>query len=101
MLPETIQFKHQVFCIDCHPTLPIVASSLISGHVHIDNYSSSTSSKLKAHKSAARSISFTTDGEYLVSGSSDKSLAVISTDSTKVVFRIKNAHKYDELTILC
>eukprot|EP01105_Mastigella_eilhardi_P027291 TRINITY_DN8346_c0_g1_i1.p1 TRINITY_DN8346_c0_g1~~TRINITY_DN8346_c0_g1_i1.p1 ORF type:complete len:482 (-),score=162.94 TRINITY_DN8346_c0_g1_i1:139-1584(-) len=96
-VPPEIAFDDlAVFDIGFSPVDEVLAVGLVDGNVKMFGYSLEENRELlscRAHTAACRCLTFTPDGKYLLSGSSDKSLCVMDVNTGHVVFSIKNAHK--------
>lgn len=83
--------------VDFHPTEPLLATSLITGHLYIHNYTKEATEQkhsLVAHDQEApcRAVCFTLDGKMAVTGSLDKSILAVDVSTGKARARKRDAH---------
>ncbi|EDQ92783.1 uncharacterized protein MONBRDRAFT_21907 [Monosiga brevicollis MX1] len=91
-----LQFEDEVFDVAFHPSTPIVASGLISGDIFLHNYGPAHELKaqIEGHDAACRCLSFSDDGAYLFSASSDKSLQVVDVATGVALYKQSRAHDH-------
>jgi len=115
----TIKLKSQPFCLDVHPSRPLLTAGLVTGQVKLYEWmrgggtegeeeeedealSKYMSKKPKAttsvrwsaqpHKEACRAAMFSTDGESLFSAGGDCSLQRRDIETNKPIWRKREAH---------
>jgi len=94
--PSDITLDQHIFDLCFHPSQDLVATGLISGEVKLFRYSLERNDQLshwKLHHAACRTVDFSCDGKYLLSGSSDCSVRVIDVDTCKEVHCESSAHE--------
>eukprot|EP00922_Rhytidocystis_sp_ex-Travisia-forbesii_P000652 GHVS01000969.1.p1 GENE.GHVS01000969.1~~GHVS01000969.1.p1 ORF type:complete len:113 (+),score=23.47 GHVS01000969.1:141-479(+) len=88
-----VDTAQHVFDLSFHPTRPLLAATLVTGHVNIYRHggeggaaSSELSQKLRPHKTSCRTARFLSD-ELMVSGSKNGGLTVTNLSSAASVWR--------------
>ncbi|KAL6076827.1 WD domain repeat-containing protein 55 [Balamuthia mandrillaris] len=93
-----IQLMEEIQCSDMsfHPQQDLLALGLIDNSVQIYAYSAegtaSCIQQYNHHNGPVRCLSFSEEGKFLFTGSSDCSLAAIDATTGKIVFQKANAH---------
>eukprot|EP00058_Branchiostoma_floridae_P012884 XP_002598372.1 hypothetical protein BRAFLDRAFT_69729 [Branchiostoma floridae] len=94
-IPPDITFEDLVVDINFHPSKPLIAAGIITGDVTLHSYASSANTLVrtfKHHKKATRAVSFSKDGNSLITSSKDKSLQVVDVETGKVSQCFSQAH---------
>ncbi|KAJ2489699.1 WD domain repeat-containing protein 55 [Coemansia sp. RSA 2050] len=93
--PKSLKFKEPVIDVAFSPTSDLVASSLITGHIFIHQYSLSGNTRqhrLKPHRKSCRSLCFSGDGLSLYTASKDKSWQSLDVATGAELTRVEEAH---------
>ncbi|KAJ1900711.1 WD domain repeat-containing protein 55 [Coemansia sp. S17] len=93
--PKSLKFKEPVIDVAFSPTSDLVASSLITGHVFIHQYSltgNTRQHRLKPHRKSCRSLCFAGDGLSLYTASKDKSWQSLDITTGAELTRVEEAH---------
>ncbi|KAJ2875431.1 WD domain repeat-containing protein 55 [Coemansia aciculifera] len=93
--PKSLKFKEPVIDVAFSPTSDLVASSLITGHVFIHQYSLTSNTRqhrLKPHRKSCRSLCFGGDGLSLYTASKDKSWQSLDVTTGAELTRVEEAH---------
>ncbi|KAJ2812782.1 WD domain repeat-containing protein 55 [Coemansia furcata] len=93
--PKSLKFKEPVIDVAFSPTSDLVASSLITGHIFIHQYSltgNTRQHRLKPHRKSCRSLCFSGDGLSLYTASKDKSWQSLDVTTGAELSRIEEAH---------
>ncbi|VAH09668.1 unnamed protein product [Triticum turgidum subsp. durum] len=87
------------FDLSFHPSAPLVATSLITGELHMFRYADGLPlerySRLfvaKPHKDSCRAVRFVDSGTAILTGSADMSIVASDVETGKVIARLDNAH---------
>ncbi|KAL1916058.1 uncharacterized protein VTP21DRAFT_6062 [Calcarisporiella thermophila] len=103
IIPPPLEFENHVFDIALHPSQDIIATGLITGHVHCHRYSSDGNIELfslRPHKKSCRGVTFSPDGAGLISISKDKSIQAIDLNSCQIVSTKPESHENPINTLL-
>jgi WD40 repeat protein len=90
----------EIFAISLHPTRPVLAAALLSGHVTCHDsilpLTSSATSKWQAkrHKGSARDVVFSPDGTRLVSVGKNGVVKLSDSETGKLISKDDEAHVY-------
>eukprot|EP01116_Phalansterium_solitarium_P023615 TRINITY_DN8376_c0_g1_i1.p1 TRINITY_DN8376_c0_g1~~TRINITY_DN8376_c0_g1_i1.p1 ORF type:complete len:390 (+),score=165.31 TRINITY_DN8376_c0_g1_i1:261-1430(+) len=94
--PEDIAEHDEIFAIDFHPSQDVLAVALITGEINMYRYAKQQPAaalhRLRTHTDACRSVQFSSDGRFLLSGSSDKSIRVTDVSTGQTVHTVADAH---------
>jgi len=101
----TIKFKAQPFCIDVHPTQPLLATGLITGQLKLFSWAphfgqedgttrlcATQSWSARPHKEACRAALFSADGASIFSTGGDSTLQQRDVESNKPIWRRRAVH---------
>eukprot|EP00164_Ancoracysta_twista_P003170 GFYU01004227.1.p1 GENE.GFYU01004227.1~~GFYU01004227.1.p1 ORF type:complete len:368 (-),score=123.74 GFYU01004227.1:22-1125(-) len=93
--PPAITFPEQVFDLCFHPSADVVAAGLITGQVGMFQYGEVGNTCLYSfdnHRESCRATAFSPSGSFLITSSSDKSIAAIDVHSGNLVKKMDKAH---------
>jgi len=94
--PPSYNAGEHIFDVAFHPSNNLLACTLITGETKILSYGLEKTEELltlEHHKKSARTCAFSPSGNFLATGSEDKSLAIIDTNG-KLALKIKRAHDH-------
>ena len=82
---------------DCsfHPSEKLLAAGLITGQVRLSEYTGTSAtrrSQKRLHSESCRALQFSSRGDFLLTGSADKSIVVLDTTTCKVQKTHQGAH---------
>ncbi|KAI5019888.1 hypothetical protein ZWY2020_044776 [Hordeum vulgare] len=84
------------FDLSFHPSSPLVATSLITGELHMFRYADGLPLERlfaeKPHKDSCRAVRFVDSGTVILTGSADMSIVASDVETGKVIARLDDAH---------
>eukprot|EP01132_Coremiostelium_polycephalum_P000885 gene885-1108_t len=95
LAPEDITFDVNTFSLKFHPKEDLLVVSDAEGKVQLFKYSldgNETKLSIRPHKKGCRQATFSSDGNYIFTGSSDCSLKVIDVNTGSILYTRENAH---------
>ncbi|GAM26735.1 hypothetical protein SAMD00019534_099100, partial [Acytostelium subglobosum LB1] len=93
--PNDISFETNLFSVNFHPTEDLVVVSDAEGRVKLYRYGLEQNENLlslRPHTSGCREACFSTDGKYIFTASSDRSLKVIDVHTGATMYTREEAH---------
>ena len=97
----------ELFALAVHPVSPLVALGFATGHVLLDRLPSSSPDendqgliqtlwKTRRHKGSCRCLTFTSNGQYIISAGTDGLVKCADTETGRVVSKIAvPLHEYE------
>ncbi len=85
----------QAFCLDFHPSRPVLAAALITGQLKLYDCAGQRPARLassRPHKGACRAVRFAADGATVFSGGSDATLQQRDVETNARVWGKRAAH---------
>ncbi|TVU28755.1 hypothetical protein EJB05_20287 [Eragrostis curvula] len=93
------------FDLDFHPSSPLVATSLITGELHLYRYAAESQPErlfaVKAHEESCRAVRFVDSGKVILSGSADRSIVATDVETGKSIARLEDAHEDGINRLVC
>lgn len=90
-----IQSTEMLMDLSFHPGSNLIAHASINGKIALTEYSNENNTEKfnqKKHKETVRSLEFSPQGDYLVSGGVDLSFQMIDTETFKTTLKVSEAH---------
>lgn len=91
--PPNIYLDDNIIDIKFCPTMNVIAVSTITGEVKLYSFTDSTMDNILSfyyHKENCRCLEFSDDGNFLFTGSADKSIGIIT--NGELLYNVKKAH---------
>ncbi|XP_006658922.2 WD repeat-containing protein 55 [Oryza brachyantha] len=93
------------FDLAFHPSSPLVATSLITGELHLFRYAAESQPErlfaAKAHKESCRAVRFADSGNVILTGSADCSILASDVETGKPIARLEDAHENGINRLVC
>eukprot|EP00759_Apiculatamorpha_spiralis_P006796 PhF_6_TR1406/c0_g1_i1/m.2443 len=105
--PLSMDIPTEEFCFDIalHPHLNITVAGMVSGDVHVIGYDQLQWRRITTisshHKTAVRSVLFSSDGCVMFTGSSDKTVQCYDVQNQSSVWQTKKRHHKAPINAVC
>eukprot|EP01098_Paradermamoeba_levis_P006538 TRINITY_DN270_c0_g1_i5.p1 TRINITY_DN270_c0_g1~~TRINITY_DN270_c0_g1_i5.p1 ORF type:complete len:332 (+),score=88.59 TRINITY_DN270_c0_g1_i5:73-996(+) len=104
LTPDDLTFQDQLFDLDFHPLVNLIAVGSVVGQVDVFRYSGNENqllSSLTHHSDSCRAVTFSPDGNHLFTASSDQSIGMVDVHTGTVVAHLQDAHEAAVNKLFC